>query len=683
MSELYKRNVTDTKFENDDRDREIDVLSPFLGEDDDDLPELSSTMSYRRGGRAMYSGESHMDINMGGSDGKERAWNFFRESLRQSKPLKIRNWALLREGGDAFSSFLDERGKLHPSYDELVRSMPADALDAAVTVQTKQKRNTCTCKTCDCEARGEAVPCEREEPKETDTERPNKRAAPDTPHTRHAIRSVYEQKNRQLVNSKLTIAQVPLGGEENTFYGQEDQLTAEMRLGDVLGGIDPERKICVAQENIFSNRDDAGIDDDGNSADVSVSNDGRCAVEGSHNPASLAMLLPWIRIPSFLLPSIGGIDVKEINFWMCPKECRTNTHYDGHHNILLVLSGNKTVELSPPGAFRGSPIHSDHANHPYLLRCTQVGGHLANDWFRTDTSSLDNQAKCNNIVVSITAGEAVFIPEGWWHRVESSDRCMAINVWFDHDSSSTSATSHNDNPHMLPYQAREMVRRYIDANIEKLNEVRVRMAYMGLLGRYGSVIGVPVRDPGRVVLRFLESMNTTEWIRRERSNDEIHRGLQIIGEYAHHLLGVAESGSAKTGTVPPLQKLLLSPGAQSLGLMISFFLTLLNPKMTRDRIAMVALFDRFPAVHTHEKREVFTAIVKSITQEACYNLSIAWEKHTPSDQAQASYSSVFGRCVGDEGRRYFMTQIDAFRNESARKLICGDLMLLNPMTSFP
>ncbi len=59
-------------------------------------------------------------------------------------------------------------------------------------------------------------------------------------------------------------------------------------------------------------------------------------------------------------------------------------------------------------------------------------------------------------------------------------------------------------------------------------------------------------------------------------------------------------------------------------------------------------------------------------------MSVAWEKHKPVHEAEESFMSVFSRCYGDEARRYFSAEVAKFRNESAQKLILGDLMLLNP-----
>ena len=99
----------------------------------------------------------------------------------------------------------------------------------------------------------------------------------------------------------------------------------------------------------------------------------------------------------------------------------------------------------------------------------------------------------------------------------------------------------------------------------------------------------------------------------------------------------------------------------------------MNPKRQQDQIVIVSLFDTFPSVAVNHQRQKFTSLVKSIAQRACYILSLAWGRHGSVAEAEAYHNSLFGQCW-----KYFLTQVDAFRNESAQRLILGDLMLLNP-----
>jgi len=622
---------------------------------------------------------------------------FFQDYLHESKPLKIIRFINMREKeGTCWSSCVDKKGALLASFPELVESLPSKALDLLVTVQAKPRRpiNPSECKLCATAIVGDKWGTQIRQVDNVE-----------------ATEAELQRHNMHLVDSILQVAPVIPDDEQNLFYGQEDQISTEMKLGDILGETDLPFRVYVAQENIFSNRHDeeareanevrSGDSDDDVSTtnnEVYITRDGRVVLEeGSQNTATLAMLLPWIRVPAFILRQGGsGIRIREINLWLSREECRTNTHYDGHHNLLMVLSGAKTVELSPPATFRGSPVISDHANHPYLLRCKQVGGHLVNRYFARDVgmefvppNSTDTPR--DNIVVSIIAGEALFIPEGWWHRVESTAQCMAINVWFDHSGTSLSSLCHKHNQHMLNYQAREMVRQYIDANVVESCCHSAKDEIVGLLRQLGFDVSNAFRDPWTIppdnlTRKFLEGMKCGKNLvpHRSRGTRAIEAGLSVIGDYASQVFGTADPNLVNaTGHQYSLYQLAL-PGALSrLGQMISYFILMMYPeKSARDRNAIFKLFSDLPNADTLVKRQMYSILLLCLTEGACYLLSLAWEKHRPIEEARKSFEELFGRTDDDvcngQTRKHFMAKVDSFRNETAKRLILGDLMLLNP-----
>ena len=40
------------------------------------------------------------------------------------------------------------------------------------------------------------------------------------------------------------------------------------------------------------------------------------------------------------------------------------------------------------------------------------------------------EAARSTLTAELSAGDAVFIPEGWWHQVDSSDHTIAVNFWW-------------------------------------------------------------------------------------------------------------------------------------------------------------------------------------------------------------------------------------------------------------
>ena len=714
MSHLYKRNSYNTKYEyKRDYVQEIDVLLPVVDSDSThseceaslNQPVFQTTSYKRRFSEVTPISVSFYSTQVVHEEPCEELCDddnigrFFRDYLRESKPLKIIHFNKMREKErTCVSSCVDKTGALLASFPDLVESLPSKALDLLVTVQAKPRRpiNPSECRLCATAIVGDTWGAQIRQVDGVE-----------------ATEAERQRHNMHVVDSILQVAPVIPDDEQNLFYGQEDQISTEMKLGDIFGETDLPFRVYVAQENIFSNRDDEDVREersgDASGDDVSTTNnevyvtrDGKVELEeGSQNTATLAMLLPWIRVPTFLLRQGGaGIRIREINLWLSREECRTNTHYDGHHNLLMVLSGAKTVELSPPATFRGSPVISDHANHPYLLRCKQVGGHLVNRYFARDVemefgprNSTNTQGSRNNIVVSITAGEALFIPEGWWHRVESTAQCMAINIWFDHSGTSLSSLCHKNNKHMLNYQAREMVRQYIDANVDEKCCDFAKREISGLLRHLGYDVSNFLRDPWTIspdssTRKFLEGMRCGDNLisQSSRGTLAIEAGLSVLWEYASQVFGTAHPNSVNA-TAGPYQYTLYQlalPGALSrLGLMISYFILMMDPrKSARDRSTMFKLFSDLPDADTLGKRQMYAFLLACLTDGACYLLSLAWEKHRPVEEARKSFEDVFGRTDDDvcngQTRKHFMAKVDSFRNETAKRLILGDLMLLNP-----
>lgn len=137
-------------------------------------------------------------------------------------------------------------------------------------------------------------------------------------------------------------------------------------------------------------------------------------------------------------------DLQSINIWANTKASFSSLHYDANHNILVVAQGKKTLYLLPPSvtehlepfsAFLESPNHSN-------LNSTQFQAIFSS---KSDISSFSSLIR-----VEVSAGEAVFIPEGWWHAVESNDQTVAFNFWF----LSPLQRFLTSNTHMMPYVLR-------------------------------------------------------------------------------------------------------------------------------------------------------------------------------------------------------------------------------------
>ncbi|KAJ4763756.1 2-oxoglutarate (2OG) and Fe(II)-dependent oxygenase superfamily protein [Rhynchospora pubera] len=134
---------------------------------------------------------------------------------------------------------------------------------------------------------------------------------------------------------------------------------------------------------------------------------------------SLQVLKEDIQTPAF----IANKCISSINFWMNRARSRSSTHYDPHHNILCVVSGQKEVILWPPEACRflyPMPIYGEASNHSDVsIEDPDLSVHARAKHMKEYSQK-----------VILNVGDALFIPEGWFHQVDSSDLTVAVNFWW-------------------------------------------------------------------------------------------------------------------------------------------------------------------------------------------------------------------------------------------------------------
>ncbi|CAK7346519.1 unnamed protein product [Dovyalis caffra] len=157
--------------------------------------------------------------------------------------------------------------------------------------------------------------------------------------------------------------------------------------------------------------------------------------------AQLEGLREDIQTPTFLETK----ELASVNLWMNNAQSRSSTHYDPHHNLLCIVAGSKQVVLWPPSAspfLYPMPVYGEASNHSSIA--------LENPDF-----SLYPRAKCSmdySQKVILHAGDALFIPEGWFHQVDSDDLTIAVNFWWQSNIMS------NMLEHMDAYYLRRILR---------------------------------------------------------------------------------------------------------------------------------------------------------------------------------------------------------------------------------
>ncbi|KAI3979811.1 hypothetical protein MKX01_013906 [Papaver californicum] len=123
--------------------------------------------------------------------------------------------------------------------------------------------------------------------------------------------------------------------------------------------------------------------------------------------SQLEILREDIQMPKILKAKT----LTSINLWMNNAKSRSSTHYDPDHNLLCVVAGCKQ------GLLPNCP--------PIVILKPQI----------TEKPDLSTHSRAQNSMtyspkVTLQAGDALFIPEGWLHQVDSDDVTIAVNFWW-------------------------------------------------------------------------------------------------------------------------------------------------------------------------------------------------------------------------------------------------------------
>lgn len=579
----------------------IDVLAAYSS--DDAVPRLEQSpiagsleccdkerwipiLTLGKRGAAEYDNDPPSKKNKFTSPQHYATWDKFRQYLEQCIPVKIKDVALFRDSSPP-------NNRIFPSNFAL---LPSSILDSTVTAQCAFLSKS-----------GEEIASSHLSPQ--------------------AIDDAISLSANNTIESKIPI-----------FMGQEDQITTEMTMREVINwSSTASMAVCVAQIPIATTSDEKSIH---------LNLDGSLSVSTKiheDNPLMSELSLV-LRLPSYLLlgdPSEGHkkILIHNINLWHTPQTCCTNVHYDDHDNILIVTEGVKTVELCPPGCIRASSIYSEHANHPVLLR--HYGEHFSDESIRYEIKTTLDQKRGRTHIVTIGVGEALYIPRGWWHRVESttlSDKgtiggCTAINVWFDFTCTSTVTPKH-----MIPFSVRKSAQKHYEQHTENAVSAALkqkqccheRVATEKDMDVIGDILS-------KCWLQFLEDIDNIE------ATDEISicnmvnlLRMEIKNYLFKHNLG--------------------------------------DDFHVKDLINMWKLFP--PSTRSGAIQEktcqLFTKIIIGMSPESCYIITQAWEMHQEKSEVESSYKRFF-ELAGYENektvRTYLMSGVEEFRRTSYESLI--------------
>ncbi|XP_013074420.2 bifunctional peptidase and (3S)-lysyl hydroxylase Jmjd7-like [Biomphalaria glabrata] len=141
-----------------------------------------------------------------------------------------------------------------------------------------------------------------------------------------------------------------------------------------------------------------------------------------------------------------GAKPDAVNFWMGDRNAVTSMHRDHYENLYCVLSGEKIFTLLAPtdlpfipyescssavyretteGHFEIVDIEDCHEDHKVQW--------IAIDPLRPDLKKYPQYAQARPLTVSVKAGETLYLPSLWFHHVQQSHGCIAVNYWYDMD----------------------------------------------------------------------------------------------------------------------------------------------------------------------------------------------------------------------------------------------------------
>ncbi|CAA2990058.1 Hypothetical predicted protein [Olea europaea subsp. europaea] len=158
-----------------------------------------------------------------------------------------------------------------------------------------------------------------------------------------------------------------------------------------------------------------------------------------------------IQKPAFL----EGKSLSSINLWMNSAQSRSSTHYDPNHNLLCIIAGCKQVVLWPPSA---SPFLYPMALYGEASNHSSVALENPDLHVHPRAEQLDKYSQ----KVILHAGDALFIPEGWFHQVDSGSLTIAVNFWWRSDVMSGMLE------HMDAYYLRRILKRLTDKEMDRM-----------------------------------------------------------------------------------------------------------------------------------------------------------------------------------------------------------------------
>ncbi|WVF68961.1 hypothetical protein IAT40_003735 [Kwoniella sp. CBS 6097] len=152
--------------------------------------------------------------------------------------------------------------------------------------------------------------------------------------------------------------------------------------------------------------------------------------------SELRMFQKYIKRDVEWMKEATGSEAEAVNLWIGDKKSTTSMHHDPFENIYHVLAGSKILTLLSP--IEG--LWLDQHFHPSSTLKRSDNGSLEPILDESPAypipwvSSTDFPLRVTPIRVVLSEGETLFLPAGWWHRVEQEEGesgiVVAVNYWY-------------------------------------------------------------------------------------------------------------------------------------------------------------------------------------------------------------------------------------------------------------
>lgn len=131
-----------------------------------------------------------------------------------------------------------------------------------------------------------------------------------------------------------------------------------------------------------------------------------------------------------------------VNLWIGDSRSVSTMHHDTYENMYCCLSGTKIFHLLPPCAL---PFMNQR-DFPNAMWQSQDGKlklvEGTTPWIELDIIT-EGEAWLPELVrsmiqrVELRAGQCLYLPSGWLHRVTQTEPTVAVNFWYDRDLNAT------------------------------------------------------------------------------------------------------------------------------------------------------------------------------------------------------------------------------------------------------